>query len=664
MTEETRIQQALKDEEMRTLLKPAPTAEDILPILSNLRLSLSMIPPENTDVNAPPIGKKRKPSADGPSTKVIKELDSYDDANFLVEIDGVKYLLKVQNGVESQVYIDELNSESSIQISAICLQNDMMKHVTNHGIKTTSPVPVVDSDSNNGATNGVDITLHDLPVVSKKHSPCKLAVRLLSWVDGYTMGSAKCLPIEKMVEAGEFLGKLSKALAEMMPAGADSSSALAAIPPESALMRFHAWDVQHTDSTVSRFVDFLEDPLKKKLVNDVMRSFKEDLLPVKDKLRVGIVHNDFNDANIIMNENGNVSGVIDFGESLCSWIVADISIAMAYASLSAYGKTKHSLAAAAAMLRGFNKVCPLTEFEKKHLRLLISCRLACSYTMGYYSYMQNPENEYLLLHSEPASNALELIWGGGCDAASIDRLFDIACCAEATANNPDCSDLAIPDPSVVDLFCTSRVKEDTPQPAKKSTDRPVITFITGNKKKLEEVSRILNDGDDEFPFTLVNSKIDLPEIQGEPMDIAREKCEVAVESASGPVIIEDTSLCFNALKSLPGPYIKWFLDKCGLDGLNSLLCGHEDKSAYAQTVVAFCLKPGAEVKLFEGRVSGKIVPARGSQAFGWDPIFESDEAGGKTFAEMEKAEKDAISHRSRAFVFLRKYLRDNKELLL
>jgi inosine/xanthosine triphosphate pyrophosphatase family protein len=37
------------------------------------------------------------------------------------------------------------------------------------------------------------------------------------------------------------------------------------------------------------------------------------------------------------------------------------------------------------------------------------------------------------------------------------------------------------------------------------------------------------------------------------------------------VLVEDTSLCFNALGGLPGVYIKWFLEKCGHDGLNRML---------------------------------------------------------------------------------------------
>jgi inosine triphosphate pyrophosphatase len=109
----------------------------------------------------------------------------------------------------------------------------------------------------------------------------------------------------------------------------------------------------------------------------------------------------------------------------------------------------------------------------------------------------------------------------------------------------------------------------------------------------------------------------VPELQGEPDEISKEKCKLAVSDVrfalsrketgtlpcprfyvqiNGPVIVEDTCLCFNALKGLPGPYMyspaslnlmssphhvvrsKWFLDKLGHDGLNQMLAGFEDKS--------------------------------------------------------------------------------------
>lgn len=186
------------------------------------------------------------------------------------------------------------------------------------------------------------------------------------------------------------------------------------------------------------------------------------------------------------------------------------------------------------------------------------------------------------------------------------------------------------------------------------TTKPRITFVTGNAKKLEEVKLYLARGGD-LPFDLVNQKVDLPELQGEPEEISAEKCKLAAEQVGGPVIVEDTSLCFNALNGLPGPYIKWFLEKTGHTGLNNLLAAYEDKSAYAQTIFAFAAGPGSAIELFDGRRAGKIVPARGPSDFGWDPVFQPD-CSEKTYAEMEKAEKTAISHRTMSLQKLQAWL--------
>mmetsp|Transcript_32805 Transcript_32805/g.104617 ORF Transcript_32805/g.104617 Transcript_32805/m.104617 type:complete len:202 (-) Transcript_32805:458-1063(-) len=183
----------------------------------------------------------------------------------------------------------------------------------------------------------------------------------------------------------------------------------------------------------------------------------------------------------------------------------------------------------------------------------------------------------------------------------------------------------------------------------------MITFVTGNAKKLEEVVAILGR-EGSLPFAVGNRKIDLPELQGEPEDIAREKCKVAAAAAQGPVMCEDTLLCFNALNGLPGPYSKWFLEKLGHEGLNRILSGYDDKSAYARCVFALCAGPGKPVRLFDGRTNGTIVPARGDNHFGWDPVFQPDEAQGDTYATMSKDAKNAISHRNRALLQLRDWL--------
>merc|ERR1712039_704979 len=109
------------------------------------------------------------------------------------------------------------------------------------------------------------------------------------------------------------------------------------------------------------------------------------------------------------------------------------------------------------------------------------------------------------------------------------------------------------------------------------------------------------------PFNITSQKIDLPELQGEPEDIAREKCKLAAEAAKGPVFCEDTCLCYHALNGLPGPYIKWFLEKTGHTGLNNLLAAYEDKTAYAMCIFSFSSGPGSTPVVFEGRCPGKIV---------------------------------------------------------
>ena len=101
----------------------------------------------------------------------------------------------------------------------------------------------------------------------------------------------------------------------------------------------------------------------------------------------------------------------------------------------------------------------------------------------------------------------------------------------------------------------------------------VITFVTGNEKKqvelrlfvsyvwilfpvfarLEEVQAIFGTN---VPFQLTNRALDLPELQGDPVEVAKEKCKLAAAAVGGPVMVEDTSLCFNALGGLPGIYIK------------------------------------------------------------------------------------------------------------
>ena len=126
----------------------------------------------------------------------------------------------------------------------------------------------------------------------------------------------------------------------------------------------------------------------------------------------------------------------------------------------------------------------------------------------------------------------------------------------------------------------------------------------------------------DFPWKLRTHSFDLSEPQATPVEVSRAKCKQAVDLCHGPVIVEDTSLCLNALNGLPGPYIKWFYEAIGNEGIARLLDGYEDKSGYAQCILSFSLGPEHEILTFVGVTEGTIVTPSGPEGFGWDPIFK------------------------------------------
>ena len=174
-----------------------------------------------------------------------------------------------------------------------------------------------------------------------------------------------------------------------------------------------------------------------------------------------------------------------------------------------------------------------------------------------------------------------------------------------------------------------------------------LCLVTGNANKVREFGELV---DGRFEWT--NQKLDVPELQGDPETVAREKCRRACELYGGPVITEDVSFCVEAWRGLPGVYIKYFLESVGPAGMVKMLEAFDDKRAYAQCIYAYCEKPGDEPTLFVGRCPGKVVPEAGVSQFGkasFDAIFVPDaDSQGRTFAQMDAAEKNACSHRGLA----------------
>ena len=199
----------------------------------------------------------------------------------------------------------------------------------------------------------------------------------------------------------------------------------------------------------------------------------------------------------------------------------------------------------------------------------------------------------------------------------------------------------------------------------KKTNKKVINFVSGNKNKLRELNDMFNEYFKDIQVKQLD--IDLPELQGQPEDIVRGKLKLALEKSKdleGPVLVEDTSLCFNAYGGLPGPYIKYFLKAIKQEGLYKMACAFEDHSAYAQSIFGLQKDEKSEPHLFIGKTEGEIVSPRGQKNFGlsgWDPCFKPN-CSTKTYAEMEEDEKNKISHRGKSSKALIDYLKKNESI--
>jgi inosine triphosphate pyrophosphatase len=176
-----------------------------------------------------------------------------------------------------------------------------------------------------------------------------------------------------------------------------------------------------------------------------------------------------------------------------------------------------------------------------------------------------------------------------------------------------------------------------------------LHFATSNTNKLRELSTLLE-------HELISVPLDLQEIQTTDLhELLKFKLQQAYEELHAPVIVEDTSLYFDAWNELPGPLIKWFLTGLGLEGIVQALSQFKDKSAQAVCCLAFT-DDGKTMHFFEGKLKGLIVEPRGSRNFGWDAIFQA--AGQQqTFGEMSAEEKNRISPRGKTAAEFRQFLR-------
>ena len=178
-----------------------------------------------------------------------------------------------------------------------------------------------------------------------------------------------------------------------------------------------------------------------------------------------------------------------------------------------------------------------------------------------------------------------------------------------------------------------------------------LVLASANRDKAAEISAVLEG------FELVPRPPWVGEVDetGETLEEnALLKARAIREATGEAAVADDTGLEVDALDGAPGVYSSRYAgpEASYADNVAALLAAlgdRPDRTARFRTVAVACFPDGREV-IADGAVEGTITTEpRGEAGFGYDPVFVPDGLDGRTFAEMTAAEKNAVSHRGRAF---------------
>lgn len=185
-----------------------------------------------------------------------------------------------------------------------------------------------------------------------------------------------------------------------------------------------------------------------------------------------------------------------------------------------------------------------------------------------------------------------------------------------------------------------------------------LLVATHNAGKLEEIADLLRP----FGVNVVGAaQMDLPEPEETEDNFignARIKAHAAAQATGLPALADDSGIAIDALNGAPGVYTAdWAETPKGRDFVMAMTRAHDELEAAnaphprkAQFCCTLVLAwPDGHDEVFEGVMKGQVIwPMRGDQGHGYDPIFQPD-GYQITFGEMDRWEKNSISHRADAF---------------
>jgi XTP/dITP diphosphohydrolase len=186
-----------------------------------------------------------------------------------------------------------------------------------------------------------------------------------------------------------------------------------------------------------------------------------------------------------------------------------------------------------------------------------------------------------------------------------------------------------------------------------------LVFASGNENKVAEVEYKMGGSFKLKGLKSIGCLEEIPETGDTLEENARMKARYVWEKYGVNCFADDTGLEVESLGGAPGVLSARYAgpQRNTNDNMTLLLSNLRDKpNRRARFRTVICLIENGVEQLFEGKVTGSIIEERrGSEGFGYDPIFLPD-GFEKTFAEMNMEEKNTISHRGRAISALAEFL--------
>ncbi|HWO69208.1 MAG TPA: phosphotransferase [Actinomycetota bacterium] len=286
----------------------------------------------------------------------LEPLPSERDRNFLVRVGGEpRFVLKISNAREDPLVLD--------------LQHRAAERLLAGGVPVPRVVPIADGRE-----------------VAEERGHL---VRLLTYLPGRPMAELRPpRPPALLRDLGRTCGRAAAAL-EGFSHPADR--------------RYLHWDVRHARRVIEACAPAVPEGERRELVLRTLARFRREALPRLALARTGVVHDDANDHNVLVDEAGErVVGLLDLGDLVRTWVVNDAAVACAYAMLG----EETPLEAAAHVVRGYEEAFPLEGPEREAVLDLIRIRLATSVAISAQQHREAPEDAYLTVSEERAWDLL------------------------------------------------------------------------------------------------------------------------------------------------------------------------------------------------------------------------------------------------------------------